>query len=135
MSHVFVTYFPQGHMWNLRNNHVPCHCMFSPHDACRLTLCRMSNLRNAYVGLWSQGLHTSASISTNHFKLNMLHSIEMGMRIPSNEVFFQLTFIHLPSFIHRGPDMHRDLNPVFPYHAYCSTCNPHTCIQSLGSPC
>ena len=51
MSHVSVAYFPQCHMSNLRNGHVPCHYILTPHVTCHYAPCHMSTLRNDHVNL------------------------------------------------------------------------------------
>ena len=38
-------------MSNLRNDYLPCHYICRPNVAYLLTLCRMSNLKNAHVDL------------------------------------------------------------------------------------
>ena len=52
MLHVSVAYFPQGHMSNIRNNHVASHYLFLPPCSMSLRLiCRLSILRKAHVAV------------------------------------------------------------------------------------
>ena len=68
--HVSDVYFPQCHKSNLRNDYVPCHYIFSPHVACHLTLCCMSNLRNAHVAL-SDSIGPVPYVSNNSYGNNL----------------------------------------------------------------
>ena len=65
MSYVSVTYFPQYHMSNSRDDYLPCHYTLSPHVICLQVLCRMSNLRNDYVALSILGVKDHLSLTQN----------------------------------------------------------------------
>ena len=78
MSHVSVSYFPQSHMSNLRNDCVPCYNIVShmPHVTTK-ALCRVSNLRNAHIALSILGVKGAVigwwSIGNNNASMRLMH--------------------------------------------------------------
>ena len=79
MSHVSVSYFPQSHMSNLRNDYVPCYNIVSlmPHVTTK-SLCRVSNFKkNTYVALSILGVKGAVigwwSIGNNNASMRLMH--------------------------------------------------------------